>query len=103
MFGIEGSPSLALLCYTIGFGVLLMIILGFEVFESPVVVITNTVIPLSLSLGLVAEYLPQLTIPYLIFSIIGFIVVAVTRFYAPKRITVLSLAIVHDVSGFIIT
>lgn len=108
VIGIEGSSSLALLCYTIGFGVLLvagllMIILGFEVLESPVVVIISTVIPLSLSLGLVAEYLPQITIPYLIFSIIGFIVVVVTRFYSPKRIAVLSLAIVHGVSGLMIT
>jgi len=108
VFGIEGSPSFALLCYTIGFGVLLvagllMIILGFEVLESTVVVIISTVIPLSLSLGLVAEYLPHLTIPYLIFSIIGLIVVAITRFYAPQRIAVLSLAIVHGVSGLIIT
>ena len=108
VIGIEDSSSLALLCYTIGFGVLLvagllMIILGFEVLESPVVVIISTVIPLSLSLGLVAEYLPQITIPYLIFSIIGFIVVVVTRFYAPKRIAVLSLAIVHGASGLIIT
>jgi len=103
VFGIEGPPSLALLWYTIGFGVLLMIMVGFEVLESPVVVITNTVIPLSLSLGLVAEYLPQFTIPYLIFSIIGFIVIAVTRFYAPTWIVLLSLAIVHGVSGFIIT
>lgn len=107
VFGIEGSPSIALICYTIGFGVLLvagllMIILGFEVLESPAVVIISTVIPLSLSLGLVAEYLPQLAILYLTFSIIGFIVVIVTRYYASTRIAVLSIAIVHGISGLII-
>ena len=53
--GIEGHSSVAILCYTIGFGVvlvacLLMVILGLDVLESPLVVILSTVIPLSLSI-----------------------------------------------------
>ena len=53
--GIEGLDSFAILCYTIAFGVLLvacllLIILGFEILESPLVVIVSSIIPLSLSL-----------------------------------------------------
>jgi len=56
--GIEGFSMLPVIAYTIALGVLLvagllLIILGFEVLDSPVVVIVSTIIPLSLSLGLV--------------------------------------------------
>ncbi len=48
--GIEGLSSFTILCYTVGFGVilvacLLMIILGFDVLESPLVVVLSTLIP----------------------------------------------------------
>jgi hypothetical protein len=59
--GIEGLGSLAVTSYTIAFGVLLvasliLIILGFEALESPLVVAVAALIPLSLSLGLISQY-----------------------------------------------
>ena len=59
--GIDGLDTFAIICYTIAFGVLLVaclliIILGYEVLDSPLVLIVSTIIPLSISLGLVWEY-----------------------------------------------
>ena len=105
--GVEGSPNLSLWAYTIAFGVLLvacllLLIQGFEVLESPLVVIVSTIIPLSLSLGLVWEYLPDWGVPYLIFVIVGFLAVAITRFVAPKKVATFTLIIVHGIAGLII-
>ena len=105
--GIEGLGSMAVWCYTIGFGVLLLaglllIILGFEALESDAVVIIAAIIPLSLSLGLVAEHLPGMRIPYGTFAILGFIALTLTRFLAPGRTATLVLALVHGVSGLLI-
>jgi hypothetical protein len=107
VLGVEGLGTLAVASYTIAFGVLLvacllLIILGFETLDSPVVVVVSTIIPLSLSLGLVAEYLPQYITPYMIFVILGFLAVLITRMSAPGRLAVIVLAIVHGISGLLI-
>ena len=54
--GIDGLSTVPIIAYTIAFGVLLvaallLIILGFDVLDSPVVVIVSTIIPLALSSG----------------------------------------------------
>ncbi len=105
--GLEGLGTLATWCYTIAFGVLLvagllMIIMGFEVLDSPLVVIVATIIPLSLSAGLVAEYLPAYSAAYLAFAVIGFLAVAITRFATPGRLATISLAVVHGIAGLLI-
>lgn len=105
--GCDGLGTLPVTSYTIGFGVLLvaglmMIILGFEVLESPIVVIVSTVIPLSLSLGLISEHLPKFTIPYLVFVGIGFVAIVVTRYVTPVKAATLVLAVVHGVAGMVI-
>jgi hypothetical protein len=105
--GVEGLGSLVVASYTIAFGVLLvacllLFILGFEVLDSPVVIVVFTIIPLSLSLGLVAEYLPHLTIPYLIYVILGFLGVFFTRLASAGKIAVIILVIVHGISGLLI-
>lgn len=107
--GIDGLATLPVTAYTIAFGVLLvagllLIILGFEVLESPIVVIVSTIIPLSLSLGLVAERLPALRSAYLGFVLLGFIAVLVTRLIPIKnKLPILALAIVHGIAGITIT
>ncbi len=106
--GIDKLGSLPITAYTIGFGVLLvaallLIILGFDVLESPVVVIVSTVIPLSLSLGLAWEHLGSLRIAYLVFAILGFLAVVVTRLGSLKgKLPLIVLAGVHGISGTII-
>ncbi|MDW8227832.1 MAG: hypothetical protein RMJ60_08545 [Anaerolineales bacterium] len=106
--GIEGLERVSVLAYTVGFGILLvacllLIILGLDVLESPVVVIVSTVIPLSLSLGLIWEHLAAWRIPYLLFVLGGFLTILVTRSLPLKgRLPVIVLAIVHGIAGMII-
>lgn len=105
--GIDGFATIAIICYTIGFGVLLIaclliIILGYEVLDSPLVLIASTIIPLSLSLGLAWEYLFDFRYLYLVFTIFGMLAVILTRQFTPGRIAVIVLAIVHGISGMVI-
>ncbi len=106
--GINGLGAVPIAAYTIGFGILLvagllLIILGFEVLDSPIVVILSTVIPLAISLGLVWEHLVSFRTPYLVFTIGGFLTVALTRSLPLKgKLPTLVLAIVHGVSGMVI-
>jgi len=106
--GVEGLATLPLIAYTVGFGVLLvagllLIILGFEVLDSPIVVIVSTVIPLSLSLGLVWEHLAAYRTVYLVFVIFGFLAILLTRLLPLRsKLPVLVLAIVHGVAGLVI-
>lgn len=105
--GINGLAILPMTAYTVGFGVLivaglLLIILGFEVMDANLVVLLSTVIPLSLSLGLVAEYLQQFCTLYLIFVILSLLAIGITRYKYPGKIAVLVLIIVHGVAGLLI-
>jgi hypothetical protein len=106
--GIEGLAALPTLAYTVAFGVLLiavllLMIMGFEVLETPAVVIASTVIPLALSLGLVLQYLPSWGAAYIAFSILGFLAVILTRVFPPgKKLQTVVLAIVHGIAGLTI-
>ena len=106
--GIDGLSTLPIIAYTIAFGVLLvagllLFILGLDVLDSPIVVIVSTIIPLSLSLGLVWEYLASYRTPYLLFSIVGFAAIIGTRsFPIPGKLPVFVLAIVHGAAGVVI-
>jgi hypothetical protein len=106
--GVEGLSTLPTIAYTISFGVLLiacllLIILGFDVLDSPAVVIAATVIPLSLSLGLVWQYLPAWRNAYLVFSIIGFLAIVATRVIPlQNKLPTIVLACVHGMAGMTI-
>jgi hypothetical protein len=103
--GIKSAETLPLITYTIGFGVLLvagllLIILGFDVLDSPAVVIISTIIPLSLSLGLVWEHLTSCRVFYLIFITIGFLTILITRIIPMRnKLPVIILASVHGIAG----
>ncbi|MGB2964655.1 MAG: hypothetical protein WBB69_11790 [Anaerolineales bacterium] len=93
--------------YTIGFGTLLiaglmLIILGFEGLESQTVVIVSTLIPLCLSLGLISEHLSMFVLPYLIFCLVGFTAIVITRYSTSGKIATIILAVVHGIAGLII-
>ena len=106
--GIDHFDAFPIVAYTIAFGVLLvagllLIILGFEVLDSPVVVVISTIIPLSLALGLVWQHLPSWRMPYLAFAVAGFLAILVTRsihMQEPWRTLVLALS--HGVAGMTI-
>ena len=106
--GINGLESIPTIAYTIAFGVLLVAgllitILGYDILDSPVVVMVSTIIPLSLSLGLVWEYLDAWRIPYLVFTIFGFLAIIVTRSIPmPGKLPTIILAFVHGVAGMVL-
>jgi hypothetical protein len=106
--GIDNLSTLPMVAYTIGFGVilvagLLLIILGFDVLDSPLVVIASTIIPLSLSLGLVWEHLSAWRMPYLAFIIIGFLAILITRLLPMQnKVPVIVLVVVHGIAGMTI-
>lgn len=69
--GIDGFSTLPMIAYSTAFGVLLvagllLLILGFEVLDSPIVVMISTIIPLSIATGLIWQYLPNYRAMYLI-------------------------------------
>ena len=103
----HSCSALAAWAYTLGFGVLViaglvMILLGNEVLEKPLVVIVSTIIPLSISLGLVIDYWPAWRWIYLGFVVLGFLILALTRTRFRTRLTALLLAGMHAVAGMII-
>ena len=106
--GIDGLGTVPITAYTVAFGallvaMLLMFILGFGVLDSPIVVIVSTIIPLALSLGLVWEHFRSYRTPYLLFTIIGFAAVILTRFLPiPGRLPTIVVALVHGVAGMTI-
>src|SRR5574339_589234 len=108
--GIDDLSAATIIAYTIAFGVLLValllfIILGYEALDAPVVVVVSTIVPLSLALGLVWEHLASFRLPYLLFAILGFVTVVLTR-AAPgpveNRLPTLVIALVHGIAGLTI-
>lgn len=106
--GINGLESVPIIAYTIAFGVLLVaglliIILGFEVLNSRIVVMASTIIPLSLSLGLIWEHVNAWRLAYLAFAIVGYLAVIITRMsQIPMRVSTAILAVVHGVAGIVV-
>ena len=107
MFGVVGLKKISLISYTISFGVLLIaglliVMIGFEILDSPSVVVIASLIPLSFSGGLVAEHLPRFTGLYFTLAAVGFSAVVLTRLVQSGKTGVYVLALVHGISGLII-
>jgi len=106
--GIDQMDSVSITAYTIAFGVilvagLLLMILGFDVLELPIVVIISTIIPLTLSLGLVWQHLASYRTVYLVFTIVSFLAVIVTRSIPMQnKLPVIVIAITHGIAGITI-
>lgn len=106
--GIDGLPILSIFAYTIGFGViliaaLLIFILGFDVLDAPIVLIISTIIPLSLAAGLTWQSLASLRTFYLVFTIIGFFAVVLTRVTPMQnKLPIIVLAVTHGIAGLTI-
>jgi len=105
--GVEGLPGLATWAYATSFGVLLiagllMIINGFEVLDSPLVVIIAAIIPLGLSLGMVVEEFQAWSGGYTIFVVLGLLSILLSRFLLPERAAAIALSLVHGIAGLLI-
>jgi hypothetical protein len=105
--GIDGFSTLPIIAYTTAFGVLLvagllLIIFGFDVLDSPIVVIVSTIIPLSLAAGLVWQHASFGT-SYLVFAIVGFLAVILTRSIPMQnKLPAIVIAVVHGIAGLTI-
>lgn len=105
--GIEGASDAAMLSYTVAFGVLmvtglLLIIFGYDLLESSLVVIVATLVPLSLSLGLVIEYLSAYKNLYFWFVLLGLAAVVIARTISDRVVATWVLALTHGVAGLVI-
>jgi hypothetical protein len=106
--GIDRMDNVSITAYTIAFGVilvagLLLMILGFDVLDAPIVVVISTIIPLTLSLGLVWQHLASYRTVYLIFTIISFLAVILTRSIPMQnKLPVITIAITHGIAGITI-
>jgi hypothetical protein len=106
--GIDGFTALPIIAYTIAFGIilvaaLLIFILGIDVLDSPIVVIVSTIIPLSLAVGLVWQHVASWRTSYLVFAIIGFLAVTLTRsIQMQNKLPVIVIAITHGIAGMTI-
>lgn len=106
--GVDGFDIFPIFAYSTAFGVLLiagllLIILGYDVLDAPIVVVVSTIIPLSLSLGLVWQHFPALRSAYMVFAVIGFLAVIITRAIPlPNKMPTIVLALVHGAAGMTI-
>ncbi|KAA3647333.1 MAG: hypothetical protein DWQ07_07480 [Chloroflexi bacterium] len=105
--GVDDFATIPIILYTITFGVLmvaslLILILGFEILENPLVVIVSTLVPLSLSTGLISQFYPDYILGFALFSIAGVLVVSYTLFFAPSRWAIGILILVYTITGLII-
>ncbi|PKN87736.1 MAG: hypothetical protein CVU46_03365 [Chloroflexi bacterium HGW-Chloroflexi-8] len=107
ILGGNSRQIIATWAYTVGFGVLLisgliLILLGYDTFQRPLIVTIATIIPLAISMGLVADFFPAWTYFYLAFAIIGLFLVGVTRMKVNPRSASFFLAPIHGISGLVI-
>jgi len=93
--------------YIISFAVLLvsgllLIAFGWGALANPLVAVVATLIPLGLSVGLVTEFYQKYAKGYLIFSLIGLVVILITRFAPVGGFAVFVYALVHSIAGLLI-
>jgi hypothetical protein len=101
------SKSLADIFYMVSFGVLLiagllLIAFTYEALNNPLVVLVSFLIPAGLSLGLLTQFYPKYGMPYLIFVIVGLVIIGVTRMFEMDDLGRIVLPIFHTVAGIII-
>lgn len=105
--GIDGLSSISTICFTIGFGVLivaglLIFISGFEMMETSYLSIISSVIPLSLSAGLISEFYPYLQNVYLVIATLALFIILLSRYFFPAKLALAILIMTHAISGCII-
>jgi len=105
--GIEGYNGWSLFYFTIVFGILVLaalfiMIMGYEILDNSLVVIIATLIPLSLSLAIIAAYIPSYHSAAQFSALLGFILIIFSRFKLTGKKAILILAFVHGLAGMII-
>ena len=107
VFGLNKYEGIVAFYFTISFGVLiiagiLLVLFGFEILESPAVVMVAALIPLGLSLGFIRKFAPSIHLPFLLFAILSVPLIFLTRWKASQSTANLILSLVHAISGIVI-
>ncbi|MCD6454357.1 MAG: hypothetical protein J7L62_03550, partial [Candidatus Aminicenantes bacterium] len=102
--GLNRFSGITVFYFTVAFGVLiiaglLLILFGYEILKNQFVIVVATLIPLSLSLGLISNNYRDFHLPYLIFAVVGLILIAITRLSPSKTLATVSIVLVHGISG----
>jgi hypothetical protein len=104
--GMDNYSNTTTTLYTISFGLLLLaslllLLMGFEIMENDYVAVVVSVIPITLSLGLVTDKLEHATF-YTVLITGAFIIAVILRFFSSGRISSLSLGAIHLLAGTVI-
>jgi len=105
--GFDDISVIPVILYTIGLGVLvlaslLLLLFGIEVLENKLVVIVSTLIPFSISLGLIFQYVNVMFLYYLIFVVMGYLSIIYSRYLGSRVASILAIAFFHGIAGLII-
>jgi len=106
--GMGSYDDISIFFFTVGFGViviasLLIFIMDFEILANKLVVVAATIIPLSMSLGIVEAFFKKFYNVYLGFAVVVFLAIFVFRFVGGRLLSILSIVVGHGVAGIIIT
>ncbi len=104
--GMENYSNLTTTLYTISFGLLLLaclllLLMGFEIMENNYIAVIASLIPITLSLGLVADKLENSTI-YSVLISVSFLIAVALRLFSSGKIQSLSIGAIHFLSGSVI-
>ncbi len=104
--GMENYSNLTTTLYTISFGLLLLaclllLLMGFEIMENNYIAVIASLIPITLSLGLVTDKLENSTIYSVIISV-SFLIAVALRLFSSGKIQSLSIGAIHFLSGSVI-
>ncbi len=105
--GIENYSQLTIIYFTLGFGIillsaLLILLMGYDILENPVVSVIATVLPVSFALGLINEYLPVWHTLILGLMAAGILLMIILKYSRQIRWSVFILIPLHGLSGLII-
>lgn len=103
----RARKRIADISYMVGFGVLLvagllLIAFNYDALDNPLVVVVSYLIPAGISLGLVAQFYPQIGRWYLAWVILGLLLIGFTRTGEMEDFGRIVLPIFHSVAGLII-
>jgi len=105
--GMEHHSVVSIGFYTVSFGVLILasimlLLFGFELLTNRFVPVVTTLIPMTLSMGLVQEHLPQMTLSYSALISVIYVISVWVRFNATEKTAAMVLALVHGISGLLV-
>ncbi len=104
--GMDNYSDLTTTLYTISFGILLLaslllLLMGFEIMENDYIAVVVSLIPMSLSLGIVFDKLEHAGV-YATLIFISFVIAASLRFFAKGKVASLSIGVLHFISGAVV-